>query len=113
MSRRPKPKTASRSIPRFFFACIAAARGGGEGERARRPSAFSAFIILIQADGRSLPPSIARRAAAPGYVWLITALDAAGAGARAGAVAETHAFLHADGLEPARFVALSLVLRDD
>jgi proteasome lid subunit RPN8/RPN11 len=58
------------------------------------------------------------RAAEPGYVWLIVALAGAGgaAGAHAGksgAGVEARAFLHAEGLEPARFAALALVLRDD
>lgn len=59
--------------------------------------------------GKPAPSAVDRaRAAAPGYVWLITALDAAGKGA-----VETRAFRHAGGLEPARFQPLSLVLVED
>lgn len=56
--------------------------------------------------GRPEPsPVDCARAAAPGYVWLIAALDAQRA---AGGACETHAFLHESGLEPARFTGLAL-----
>jgi len=65
--------------------------------------------------GRPEPSALDREhAAAPGYVWIIVALDSADSGAgRGGGTIEARAFLHVDGLEPARFAPLSLVLRGD
>jgi proteasome lid subunit RPN8/RPN11 len=85
-----------------------------EGTCAASASAKDAVRILgvyhSHPGGAAEPsPTDRARAAEPGLVWLIAALDPSGA--RADQV-DARAFLHTEGLEPARFVPLSLIIDD-
>lgn len=88
-------------------ACAAEGAGGCAAPASAKRAERILGVYHSHPSGAPEPsPTDRARAAEPGLVWLIVALDAA-------ARAEARAFLHSEGQEPARFEALTLALHTD